>query len=142
MSQLTVTQCAQITGFSKRTIQNNVKSGKLSAERLESGKYMIDESELFRAYPDAHKHANNKKFVNEVRGNLDAIDAVDYNEIKTKNEVLEAENRSLKRENDLLAAQLKKSEDRESDLIEISKSSTRLLENKNTQKRKKIFGLI
>ena len=142
MSQLTVTQCAQITGFSKRTIQNNVKSGKLSAERLESGKYMIDESELFRAYPEAPKHANNKKFVNEVRGNLDAIDAVDYNEIKTKNEVLEAENRSLKRENDLLAAQLKKSEDRESDLIEISKSSTRLLENKNTQKRKKIFGLI
>ena len=47
--KLTAAQCAHNANVSKRTIQNYIKNGKLSASRDESGYYVVDESELLRA---------------------------------------------------------------------------------------------
>ena len=47
----TLGQAPRAVGRSKPTIARAIKSGKLSASRGEAGEYVIDESELARAYP-------------------------------------------------------------------------------------------
>jgi excisionase family DNA binding protein len=50
MTTLSLGQAARATGASKSTIQRAIKTGRLSATRLEGGGYSIDPSELFRVY--------------------------------------------------------------------------------------------
>lgn len=47
----TLRTAAQRTGTSKSTILRAIKSGRLSANRLEDGTYEIDAAELERVYP-------------------------------------------------------------------------------------------
>lgn len=47
----TLRTAAQHTGTSKSTILRAIKSGRLSANRLEDGSYEIDPAELERVYP-------------------------------------------------------------------------------------------
>ncbi len=54
--ELSLSAAARATGHSKSTIGRAVKSGKLSARRNDAGGYLIDASELARAFdwnPDA-----------------------------------------------------------------------------------------
>src|SRR3954471_3612788 len=44
-------QAAQATGKSKMTIQRAVKSGRISANKAETGEWAIDPSELHRVFP-------------------------------------------------------------------------------------------
>jgi excisionase family DNA binding protein len=53
MTTLSLGQAARATGASKSTIQRAIKTGRLSATRLEGGGYSIDPSELFRVYSPA-----------------------------------------------------------------------------------------
>lgn len=50
MALLSATQAAKAVGKSVPTITRAIKSGKLSANRLEGGGYEIDPSELFRVW--------------------------------------------------------------------------------------------
>lgn len=59
---LSTREAAKIAGFSARHIQGLIKKGKLSATRDEGGDYLIDRSEFYRVFPDAHNkrsHTNN-----------------------------------------------------------------------------------
>lgn len=47
---LTLQQAANATGKAKSTIQRAIKSGRLSAKRLDGGAYAIDPAELSRVY--------------------------------------------------------------------------------------------
>jgi predicted site-specific integrase-resolvase len=47
---LTLGQAAKLVGRSKTALTNAIKSGRLSATRLENGSYNIDPSELYRVY--------------------------------------------------------------------------------------------
>lgn len=47
----TLNDAAKATGKSKTTIHRAVKSGKISASKLENGAYSIDPSELHRVFP-------------------------------------------------------------------------------------------
>lgn len=47
----TLGQAAKATGKSKTTMMRAVKSGKISGNRLEDGRYAIDPAELHRVYP-------------------------------------------------------------------------------------------
>ncbi len=47
----TLGEAAKVTGKSKATISKAIKSGKISAEKGETGAFKIDPSELFRVYP-------------------------------------------------------------------------------------------
>jgi hypothetical protein len=53
--QLSLGQAAKETGLDKSTISRAIQSGKLSAERQESGRYEIDPAELFRVFSPAAK---------------------------------------------------------------------------------------
>jgi excisionase family DNA binding protein len=50
MAQLTTQQAAEMTGKSRSTIWRTIKAGKVSAERTESGDFLIDVAELERAF--------------------------------------------------------------------------------------------
>lgn len=133
--ELTVAQCAEMANVNPRTIQLKIKSGKVSATRNEKGNYIIDSSEFFRVYPNA-KLSEKSSIV------LAEIDESKSKDLKHKVELLEQELLAIKNVNKMLENQLEQALKREQDLVEISKSSTRLLEDKNIQKRRKIFGLI
>jgi excisionase family DNA binding protein len=47
---LTLGQAAKEVGKSKTTLTNAIKSGRMSATKLEGGQYSIDPAELFRVY--------------------------------------------------------------------------------------------
>lgn len=49
--KLSANEAAKRTGKSVPTITRAIKSGKLSAERTDTGGYIIDPSELFRVFP-------------------------------------------------------------------------------------------
>ena len=98
MTQLTAAQCAQTAGVSKRTIQNNIKQGKLSATRDESGFYLVDSSELMRVYPSASTAQGRAK---EVEGAREIREKGNYEEkeilagVADHNQSLEVENGGL-----------------------------------------------
>lgn len=47
----TLGEAAKATGKSKATISKAIKSGRVSAKKLETGRFAIDPSELHRVYP-------------------------------------------------------------------------------------------
>jgi predicted RNase H-like nuclease (RuvC/YqgF family) len=49
--KLTLNKAAQEASISKSTLSEALKSGRLSAEKDEKGRYQIDPSELFRVFP-------------------------------------------------------------------------------------------
>lgn len=49
--KVSASEAAKRTGKSVPTITRAIKSGKISAERTDSGSYLIDPSELFRVFP-------------------------------------------------------------------------------------------
>ena len=51
--KMSASQAAKETGKSIPTITRAIKSGKLSADKQDGGGYLIDASELFRAFPPA-----------------------------------------------------------------------------------------
>ncbi len=51
MASLTLSQAAKAAGKSKSTLSRAIKTGRLSATRLDDGNFSIDPAELFRAYP-------------------------------------------------------------------------------------------
>ncbi|MAM40799.1 MAG: recombinase [Erythrobacter sp.] len=53
----TLGEAAKAAGFSKPTLSRAIKSGKLSAKRLDDGSYNIDAAELER-WKDANGHRN------------------------------------------------------------------------------------
>lgn len=56
--KLSASQAAQEVGKSVPTITRAIKSGKLSAHRLEGGGYEIDPAELFRVFPALPRNDN------------------------------------------------------------------------------------
>lgn len=48
--ELTLGTAAKMTGLNKTTLSRHIKTGKLSARRVDGGGYAIDASELARAY--------------------------------------------------------------------------------------------
>jgi len=61
----TLGEAAKVAGFSKPTISRAIKSGKLSAKRLDDGSYSIDPAELER-WKDSNGHRNAKVKGNET----------------------------------------------------------------------------
>lgn len=51
MTALSLREAAQQTGANKSTIWRAIKSGRMSANRLDDGGFAIDPAELFRVFP-------------------------------------------------------------------------------------------
>lgn len=126
-SFMSTREAAREAGYSSRHLQNFITSGKLSATRGSDGKYLIDRSEFYRVFPDAHKQKSqeNAKEISEE---------IFLNEIK-----------HLKEMNNFLYKQLETAEKEKNYLLEMLKSSQKLLEHSSERaektKRKKIFWI-
>lgn len=131
-SLLSTREAAEIAGFSARHIQNLIKKGKLSASRDDAGNYIIDKSEFYRVFPDAH-----------ARGTIKNCD--DNN----SRIVLEMEVQHLKemliekaKQNEILLKQLDAATTEKAILIETLSSNQKLLEYSGGKaKRKRFLGI-
>jgi len=131
-SSISTREAAEIAGFSARHIQGMIKKGKLSASRDEGGNYLIDKSEFYRVFPDAHSkrsHANNDD---------DSTRTVLEMEVRHLKEMLAEKNK----QNEFLHKQLETATVEKTMLLETLNSNQKLLEHSNKGKRKKFLGII
>ena len=131
-TQLSTREAALELGVSPRQIQKLIKNGKLSAERNESGNYLIDKSEFYRAFPEAfnvRKDANNnEQWSRTVRDH----------EIKHLAAMLSEKTQ----QNEFLQKQLESSTLEKTRLLDTISNQQKLLEHKSNKRiRKKLFGL-
>ena len=131
-SLLSTRIAAEIAGCSARHIQSLIKRGKLSASRDDGGNYLIDKSEFYRVFPDAHTKRT-----------------VTHDDELSSRTALEVEVRYLKemltekaKQNEFLYKQLGASNIEKSALIETLTSNQKLLEHSSKGKRKKFLGVL
>lgn len=83
----TLGEAAKAVGFSKPTLSRAIKSGKLSAKRLDDGSYSIDPAELDRwKGNNGHRNASSKRIATPH----------ETHESPTQNSVLQAEVEALR----------------------------------------------
>ena len=120
MSELVTTisakEASEIAGCSIRKIQKMVKSGAISAQRGDGGKYLIDKSEFYRVFPDLMERPAAKP----VR------------------EPSEQEIRLLREQNGFLKEQLQIANEEKKSLLKTLESIQKLIELKP---RKKFLGI-
>ncbi|MGC1181380.1 hypothetical protein [Legionella sp.] len=123
---------AEIAGCSARHIQSLIKKGKLSASRDDGGNYLIDKSEFYRVFPDAHT----KRTVTHT-DEQDSRTALEV-EVKYLKEMLAEK----AKQNEFLHKQLEAANTEKSALIETLTSNQKLLEHSSKGKRKKFLGVL
>lgn len=126
-TRLSAKQAAEILGKSTRYIQKQIQAGTLSATRVEGRKYVIDRSELFRVFPDAHTVRTTTNPTNEQR------ETPENNENSKVIAILKSQNEFLR---DLLAA----ANTEKSQMMSVLEKTQKLLEAPKS-KRKKLFGI-
>lgn len=124
---LSVADCANRSGVTARTIQKYIKQGKLSATRGEDGRYSIDQAEFHRVFPNANVGESETK---EDANRREQCEDIKDNEIKY-----------LKEQICLLKDQLEDYKSRESKLLEMANSTTKLLTyNEQNKPKRRWFG--
>lgn len=130
----TLGEAAKATGKSKPTIQRAIKSGKISAIKLDNGSYQIEPSELHRVYPMKQRNSNNdgdmKQYVTHKNSNIlqAEVDALSKEILRIKEE--------RERERDLLNQQIDIYKDRLERADKDKDQLTVLLEN---MKKRRFF---
>lgn len=128
-SLLSTREAAEIAGFSARYIQSMIKKGKLSATRDEGGNYLIDKSEFYRVFPDAHnKRSQTNNDDNSTRTVLEM-------EVQHLKEMLAEKNK----QNEFLHKQLETATTEKAMLLETLSSNQKLLEHSSSKAKKKKF---
>lgn len=130
-SSISTREAAEITGFSARHIQGMIKKGKLSASRDCGGNYIIDKSEFYRVFPDAH---SKRTVANSDEQNSRIALEV---EVKYLKEMLAEKSK----QNEFLHKQLETANTEKSALIETLASNQKLLEHTSKKKRKRFLGV-
>ena len=123
---LSTRKCAEILNVTNKTIRNYIKSGKLSASKDENSNYIVEESEFYRVFPE-------RKTKEKITPKLEKTAEIEM-------VLLEEKINSLVRENDLLRSQLEDYKFRESKLMEMASSTTKLLTYTEKNKKKRWFS--
>lgn len=116
VTKISAKEASEIIGCSIRKIQKMVKSGVISAQRGEGGRYLIDKSEFYRVFPD-HMERTETKLVREPS---------------------EQELKLLREQNEFLKGQLQIANEEKKSLFKTLESTQRLIELKP---RKKFLGI-
>lgn len=141
-SFLSTREAAEISGFSSRHIQNLITRGNMSATRSHDGRYLIEKSEFYRVFPDAHEQRMVPRD-NEII------------EKYSENVLLESENKFLKEmlaekdrritekdaQNEFLHKQLEMAATEKAMLLETIVSNQKMLEYSSNVKKKRFLGL-
>lgn len=130
-SLLSTREAAEIAGFSARHIQGMIKKGKLSATRDDGGNYLIEKSEFYRVFPDAHNKRSTAN--NDDNGSRIVLEA----EVQHLKEMLAEKNK----QNEFLHKQLEMAATEKSMLLDTLNSNQKLLEHSSTKKRKRLLGI-
>ncbi len=108
MGSLTLSQAAKASGKSKSTLSRAIKTGRLSAIRLDDGNFSIDPAELFRAYPAT---SNNPYDERPIEQGATPVPAELQSRISMLELLLEKERETVAREREI-SADLKEDRDR------------------------------
>lgn len=130
-SLLSTREAAEIAGYSARHIQGMIKKGKLSATRDDGGNYLIEKSEFYRVFPDAH---NKRSTANSCD---DSTRIVLEKEVQHLKEMLAEKSK----QNEFLHKQLEVATTEKTMLMETLSSNQKLLEHSSTKKRKRLLGI-
>lgn len=122
---LSCSEAAVLLNCSHRNISNLIKKGKLSAGRDETGKWIIDKSEFFRAYPDAMSMETPGT---GEKNTGDQTMKVLEEKIKHLQDMVDEK----KKQNEFLLSQLSVNTEEKSKMLDAINSHTRLLEYKET----------
>ena len=122
MAKLNVTQAAKTAGIAKNTLYAHMEKGKVSYEIDEDGRKWIDSSELNRAYGQS----GNGKVSNDRSDKR----SVDHSRIPEIEHLYQQQIKALERENEGLRKDKEEGFKRDTELREILKQQTRLLEDK------------
>lgn len=132
-TKFSITDCAKLTGLSRTTLYKKyINIGKLSVIR-DDNKVFVELSELVRVFPEIK--ISNDGSLTQLRPD-ERLEFAQGNTQETTN---------LTRENDLLREQLRQAQERESwfksQIDELQQQQWKLLEDKTSKKRRKIFGV-
>lgn len=133
-SSLSTRMAAEIAGCSARHIQSLIKKGKLSASRDDGGNYLIDKSEFYRVFPDAHTKRS------QANNDSDGSRIVLEIEVQHLKELLAEKSK----QNEFLYKQLEAATTEKIILLETLSSNQKLLEHSNgkgKRKRKRFLGV-
>lgn len=130
-SSISTREAAEISGFSARHIQGMIKKGKLSASRDDGGNYIIDKSEFYRVFPDAHSKRS------QANNDNDSSRIVLEIEVQHLKEMLAEKSR----QNEFLHKQLEITTAEKAVLLETLSSNQKLLEHTSNSKRKRFLGI-
>ena len=108
MAGMTLSQAAKVTGKSKSTLSRAIKTGKLSATRMEDGNFSIDPAELYRAFPEPSSNARREHHT-ERSGT--PVPSELQSRISMLEQLLEKERETTAREREI-SADLKEDRDR------------------------------
>lgn len=108
MGGLTLSQAAKASGKSKSTLSRAIKTGRLSATRLDDGNFSIDPAELFRVYPATATTPYDER---PTERNATPASSELQRHIRLLEQLLEKERDTLAREREV-AADLKEDRDR------------------------------
>ena len=130
-SLLSTREVAEIAGYSARHIQGMIKKGKLSATRDDGGNYLIEKSEFYRVFPDAH----NKRSITKNGDESSRI--VLEKEVQHLKEMLAEKSK----QNEFLHKQLEMAATEKSMLLDTLNSNQKLLEHNNGKRKKRFLGI-
>ena len=134
----TLGQAAKAAGYSKSTLSKAVKSGKLSAKRLEDGSYNIDPAELDRwCSSNGHRNGKNTQLSTPISNEINTEKIPNDSALQKEVEVLREMIEELKSERDY-------ARDQASEWKEQAAKVTALLDGTATANRKgfwaRVFG--
>lgn len=128
-SLISAREAAEISGFSARHIQGIIKKGKLSATKDSGGNYLINKSEFYRVFPDAHTKRSN------ANNDIDSTRIVLEMEIRHLKEMLAEKNK----QSEFLHQQLETATAEKTMLLEALSSNQKLLEHSSSKGKRKRF---
>lgn len=112
MTGMTLSQAAKASGKSKSTLSRAIKTGRLSAARLDDGNFSIDPAELFRAYPAT---PSNPSYEHLQKQDATPVAAGLQNRISMLEMLLEKEREAVTREREIAAREREISADLQED---------------------------
>ena len=93
---LTLGQAAKEVGKSKTALTNAIKSGRMSATKLEGGQYSIDPAELFRVYSPVDRQLDSKG-VRQLTPEVDVNSSIESDLLRDLVEQIKSERDDLRR---------------------------------------------
>lgn len=124
MAGMTLSQAAKASGKSKSTLSRAIKTGRLSATRLEDGNFSIDPAELFRAYPATPSNPYDER---PTERNATPVAAEMQSRISMLELLLEKEREAVTREREIAAREREIATDLQEDRDRWRQQATGLL---------------